>query len=153
SNAVLVSCIMPTANRRLFLPSAIQCFLRQDYPARELVVVDDGIDPVDDLMPEDARVHYTRVPGTQSVGAKRNLACDKACGEIVVHWDDDDWSSPQRLTYQVTALLHEGFDLCGLDRVVFFDPREGKAWEYFYLSSVRPWVHGATLCYRKNLWR
>jgi len=35
----LVSCIMPTANRRAFVPHAIRYFLRQDYAQRELVVL------------------------------------------------------------------------------------------------------------------
>ncbi len=38
----LVSCIMPTANRQRFIPTAISLFLRQDYPEKELVIIDDG---------------------------------------------------------------------------------------------------------------
>jgi hypothetical protein len=33
-----VSCIMPTANRRAFVPRAVVYFLRQDYPNKELVI-------------------------------------------------------------------------------------------------------------------
>ena len=49
----LVSCIMPTADRRRFVPLAIQNFLQQDYPNRELVILDDGQDSVADLAPAD----------------------------------------------------------------------------------------------------
>ncbi|MEJ2366621.1 MAG: class I SAM-dependent methyltransferase, partial [Deltaproteobacteria bacterium] len=41
-----VSCIMPTLNRRVFLSQAIGYFLRQDYANSELIIVDDGSDPV-----------------------------------------------------------------------------------------------------------
>ena len=33
-------------NRRRFVPDAIRDFLVQDYPSRELIIVDDGTDPV-----------------------------------------------------------------------------------------------------------
>jgi glycosyltransferase involved in cell wall biosynthesis len=38
----LVSCIMPTFNRRAFVPQAIRYFLRQDFEHKELIIVDDG---------------------------------------------------------------------------------------------------------------
>ena len=46
----LVSCVMPTADRRRFVPQAIGYFLAQDYPNRELVIVDDGKESVEDLV-------------------------------------------------------------------------------------------------------
>ncbi len=38
----LVSCVMATGNRTRFIPQALRCFLRQTYPNRELLVIDDG---------------------------------------------------------------------------------------------------------------
>src|SRR5262249_33545534 len=49
----LVSCIMPTADRRRFAERAVEYFLRQDHPHRELVIVDDGRDAVEDLAARD----------------------------------------------------------------------------------------------------
>ena len=40
---------MPTANRRAFVPQALAYFMRQDYPHRELIIVDDGPNDVRDL--------------------------------------------------------------------------------------------------------
>src|SRR5205807_10283597 len=57
----LVSCIMPTYNRRPFVPQAIQYFLRQDYINKELVIVDDGTDSVSDLVPAGERIRYIRL--------------------------------------------------------------------------------------------
>ncbi|MCU1245662.1 MAG: glycosyl transferase family 2, partial [Acidobacteria bacterium] len=54
----LVSCIMPTFERRAFIPQAMHCFLSQDYPNLELIVVDDGNDPIADLLPSDPRIVY-----------------------------------------------------------------------------------------------
>src|SRR4029077_7026742 len=58
-----------------------------------------------------------------------------------------------RVRVQVEALLESGADLCGLDRVLFYDPRIPAAWEYVYPSGGVPWVYGATLCYRLDYWR
>ena len=57
----LVTCIMPTRNRRRFVPHAIECFLAQDYPHLELLVADDGEDAIADLLPADPRVRYLRM--------------------------------------------------------------------------------------------
>src|SRR4051794_36348973 len=90
----LISCIMPTYNRRAYVPRAIEYFLRQDYPNKELIIVDDGTDPVSDLVPADERIRYIRLNVKQPIGTKRNLACQEARGSIIIHWDDDDWHAP-----------------------------------------------------------
>ena len=150
----LVSCIMPTRNRRAFVPAAIAAFQSQDYERRELVVVDDGADGVADLIPDDPRIRYERVTRRMLLGAKRNLACSLAAGDVIVHWDDDDWSASWRLTYQVTGLLRTRADICGLRQVIFFDPVAQRAWRYAYpANSGRAWVAGGTLCYGKDFWR
>ena len=88
-----------------------------------------------------------------SIGAKHNMACELARGDVIVHWDDDDWSAPWRLTYQVEALLREpSATLCGLSRVFFYEPQSRRAWEYIYPLTGPPWLSGATFCYRKPFW-
>jgi O-antigen biosynthesis protein len=149
----LVSCIMPTAGRRAFVVHALAYFARQDYAARELVVVDDGAEPVADLMPDDERVRHIRLRGRQNVGAKRNLACEAARGELIAHWDDDDWMAPDRLSRQVAALQQSKAGVCGMDRVPYLELRDGQCWEYVYPPSARPWLAGNTLCYGRAVWR
>ena len=110
----LVSCIMPTYNRRLFVPQAIKYFLRQDYPHKELIIVDDGADKVEDLIPAHEQIKYLRLEHRASIGAKRNLAVGQSRGEIVVHWDDDDWYAENRISVQVQPLLEERAEVSGL---------------------------------------
>ena len=149
----LVSCIMPTANRRRFVPQAIRYFLAQDYPNKELIIVDDGEEAVSDLVPPDERIHYIRLPGKTVLGEKRNCAVSEAHGEIIVHWDDDDWSAPWRVRYQVEELANARADICGLTRIFFYAPSEAQAWEYVYPAGQRSWVYGASLAYRKAFWQ
>jgi Glycosyl transferase family 2/Methyltransferase domain len=152
SDEPLVSCLMPTFDRRPFVPRAIRYFLQQDYPRSELIIVDDGTDNVEDLVPADPRIRYLRLPERRTIGAKRNLACEHARGELVVHWDDDDWSAPWRLRYQVDMLRAQGVDVSGLSAVFFCDVSAAQAWRYEYPAGRRRWVHDATFCYRRSLW-
>jgi glycosyltransferase involved in cell wall biosynthesis len=152
SESPLVSCIMPTANRRSFVPHAIRYFLRQDYLNSELIIVDDGADPIEDLIPDDSRIRYHRLQSRRTIGAKRNLACEDARGDVIVHWDDDDWMAPWRVRYQLKTLLDSGADMCGLNRIIYFDVGTRKSWEYVF-RSARPWVAGNTFCYFRDMWR
>jgi predicted O-methyltransferase YrrM len=152
SDRPLVSCIMPTAGRRRFVGRAIDYFRRQDYPNRELIIVDDGEDAVADLIPDDPMVRYQRLDRRLAVGTKRNVACEAASGTIVAHWDDDDWYAPHRLTDQVETLVASGADVCGLSSLVYYDPDRAKAWVYTYPSDAPPWLGGGTLCYRRAFW-
>jgi predicted O-methyltransferase YrrM len=154
SGKPLVSCILPTANRRHLLPRAITYFMRQTYQNRELIILDDGTEPVRDLLPCDPRIRYIHLQGSRTLGEKRNLACESAEGEFIAHWDDDDWSADWRLTYQMEELANNSWaSVCGLDRVLFYDPRSDLAWEYVYPPEQRSWVCGGALCYRKTFWK
>lgn len=150
----LVSCIMPTAGRHRFVPRAIDYFLRQTYANRELVILDDGSDPVGALVPDDPRIRYERLDGRKrALGLKRNLACEAARGDVIVHWDDDDWMAEWRIAYQVQTLLESRADACGLDRLLFLELGGARAWEYTYIGPRRPWLAGGTLCYTRDAWR
>jgi glycosyltransferase involved in cell wall biosynthesis len=148
----LVSCIMPTRNRRLFVDQAIWYFLRQDYLQRELIIIDDGEEAVSDLVPQDRRIRYVRLEKRMPLGAKRNLACEMSQGELIAHWDDDDWMAPQRLSIQVSQLLDSGADACGIRDVLYYRIMAGDAWLYHYPDHQRPWVAGGTLIYRRSAW-
>lgn len=149
----LVTCVMLTAERRAFVPQAVRTFLAQDYPHRELLVVDDGPEAVGDLLPDDPRVRHLRLDGTHSIGAKRNLGAEAARGELIAHWDDDDWYAPHRLHAQVEALTASGAALSGVASPRFWAPAADRAWQYVYPPDGRPWVCGATLCYWREAWR
>ena len=109
-----VSCLMPTYNRRRFAARAIDAFLAQDYPERELVILDDGEDAIGDLVRRGTPVRYHRLPQRATIGRKRQMLCDLADGELLVQWDDDDWYSPLRLRRQVAPLNAGAADIAGI---------------------------------------
>jgi glycosyltransferase involved in cell wall biosynthesis len=151
--APLVSCIMPTANRPQFISRSIRNFLEQDYSNKELIIVDDGHQTIAHLIPENPQIKYFRTSITGTIGAKRNQACALAGGDIIVHWDDDDWYAPDWITHQVKVLQTSGADLTGLSTLFFYAPQTDTAWKYSYPLTDRPWVAGATMAYKRSLWQ
>lgn len=150
---VKVSCIMPTADRIPYVEKAIEYFRRQTYRNVELVVVDDGDQAISKSIAESASITYLRPDGKLTIGEKRNLACEAASGEIIVHWDDDDWMAPWRVQYQVEQLQTSKAEVCGVDKVIYFDGPAQDGYEYVYPNSGKPWVAGNSLCYYKKLWQ
>lgn len=147
----LVSCLMPTANRAAFVPGAVVCFLAQDFPERELLVLDNGTEAIEHLLPRDPRIRYQRAASTLKLGELRNRACELARGDILVHWDDDDWYPPDRISRQVDR-LRKGAELCATSRVYFLASDGSRAWE-FHSGGTRPWLAGSSFAYTRAAWR
>jgi O-antigen biosynthesis protein len=150
----LVSCVMPTADRRDMARRAIAYFERQDHPARELVILDDGDDRIADLIPPDPRIRYVAGERRLVLGAKRNALCELARGDVVVHWDDDDWAAPHRISYQLGELRASGAEVCGTSSLLYLCPDGPRAWRYEHGGGLNSrWVAGNTLCYERDAWR
>jgi glycosyltransferase involved in cell wall biosynthesis len=113
----LVSCVMITANRGDLVRRSVQCFSYQTYPNRELIVIDDGNEDLEPILQRyvPGRFTYVRLEKKegQNLGFLRNLGLDKAKGEFIAQWDDDDWYHPDRLAAQI-SVLETGFDACCL---------------------------------------
>jgi len=109
-----VSVCTPTFNRRPFIHSMITCFNAQDYPQdrMEWIVIDDGTDPVEDLIASHPRVKYFKYDTKMTLGKKRNLLHEKSRGEILVYMDDDDYYPPKRVSHAVEMLLSHPEALC-----------------------------------------
>jgi glycosyltransferase involved in cell wall biosynthesis len=145
----LVSCICPTRNRPHFLAMAIDCFLRQTSPNRELIIVDDGCPDITHMIPSDNRIRYYRLSETRTIGAKRNVACSRADGEIICHWDDDDYSAPGRIADQVARLQESRAQLTGYHTLTFANDDLQRAWEY---RGGQLYACGTSFCYWRESW-
>lgn len=142
----LVTCICPTTEARAaWLSKAIECFKDQTYENRELLIVTDHAGHLGEGV--DVRVRIVVAPAGIRLGAKRNFANENARGEIIAHMDDDDWSAPNRLAFQVERLQATGKALTGLSRMKFTD---GKNWWRYVGDPNFPL--GTSLCYRKGWW-
>jgi O-antigen biosynthesis protein len=146
----LVSCVMPTWNRRAFIPAAIDCWLKQTYENRELIILDDGEEPIEDLIPDDDRILYA-FDQKRCTGDKRNKVNELAQGEIICHWDDDDWSDPERIQFQVDLLRGSSKPVTGFSNLLFWSLVDESAKKF--TASIAGYVCGTTLMYTKEFWQ
>jgi glycosyltransferase involved in cell wall biosynthesis len=103
--ATPVSVIIPTYNRAATLGDAIESALRQTYPAREVIVVDDGsTDETASVLA--AYGDAIRILRTENRGcaAARNAGAALGRGEYLVFLDSDDILPQDKLAVQVPVL-------------------------------------------------
>jgi len=143
---------MPTHNRRFFINQSVKYFLKQDYDNKELIIIDDGDDPISDIVPKLANIFYYKYDDRLTIGEKRNIACEKANGDLIAHWDDDDWFSNKRLSTQVKCLFGSQSDICGFSDLYYYYPSSGSSWLYTYKGDD-PWIAGGTFVYKRDLWK
>ncbi len=144
----LISCVMPTYGRPDYLGEAVEMFVAQDYPRKELIILNDCPDQRFHSELPNVRVinRKTRCP---TLGEKRNEAIELARGEVIAVWDDDDIYLPWRLSYSLAQMQTHHTE--------FYRPEE--FWAYWdsgplHLNqAVRGWVSHAFTMFTKDLWR
>lgn len=124
----LITCLMPTKNRRAFLPAAIAGFLTQAWPNKELIVLSDG-DSVEDLIPADPQIRHVRFEG--SLGAKLNEGARLARGTYLANVDDDDCYTADRLALQFSHMQITGKGLVACNSALFYCPGQPDGFEYY----------------------
>lgn len=143
----LISCVMPTYGRPRYLPEALACFVWQDYPNKELIIVNDC----------EGQEFFCDLPGVKVVnsrerfktlGEKRNYCISLAKGSVIAVWDDDDISLPWRLSHTLIAMEQTGSP--------FYRPSEFLAYwgsdELHDNRSVPGWVSHGPSAFTKELW-
>ena len=168
-----VSVIMPTAGRPEFVEHQLTRIAAQEAvegggstgrPVSEVIVVDDSPPAlrVKSLVPNSVtvirglRVNYVVLQQRASVGAKRNMAANAATGDVIAHWDDDDFYGSRRLGEQlrhivqgaaVTVLPHQYTYLLPPDELYAAGSSVAK-------TQALSWgPHFGTLAYRRSLWK
>jgi len=145
----LVSCILATGDRPHFLRQALRFFLRQTYQNTELIVVDGGKQPVEDLCAGLLSVRYVRTAPSVTLGTRLNLGIEQARGSILQKIDDDDIYLPAFLDKAVATLQGAGTE----DAIT--------AWDCFFILlqgemdlrfSGHGWAAGGTLCFSRKVW-
>ena len=105
-----ISLCTPTFNRRPFIKAMIDNIMAQTYPRHlmEWIIVDDGTDPIGDLVKDIPFVHYFYEEERMDLGKKRNYMHKKCTfngpNDIIVYIDDDDFYPPERVSHAVEML-------------------------------------------------
>lgn len=177
-----VSIITPTsAQRQNYFSSLYHCFKSQSYSNCELLVLEDnssGSSFFSHL--DDPAVRYFYTERKVTIGEKRNQLIQAADGEVIVHFDDDDYYSPTYVEQLLQQLGENDFvTLSGWYAYVpkydffcywdttqvsnyHFDVRPKSEISAFSLEGISPeqkhdwidsnlWGYGFSYGYRKNL--
>ncbi|OHB83800.1 MAG: hypothetical protein A2V98_19875 [Planctomycetes bacterium RBG_16_64_12] len=109
-----IAAVTVTYKRPVQLGRMLACFLAQDYPLRELVILDDAGQYRNQ---EGDRWRLVSVGKRYpTLGAKRNAAVSLVSpgAEAIAVWDDDDCYLPWALTASAAALERAGWSRPGL---------------------------------------
>jgi len=111
----LIAALCPTYGRFSRLRESLACFLAQDYPNKQLIILNDA--PVKIADPSFriglSNVNVLNEPGYPNLGSKRQALLESAgglvpgpaqSGMLCAHWDDDDLYLPWHLSSCVRAL-------------------------------------------------
>ncbi len=104
----VVSVIIPTYKHRDFVRATLDSVFAQTFTDYEVIVVNDGSpdDTAEVLRPlaEAGQIRYI-AQENQGQGAARNRGLAEARGEFIALLDDDDLWPPDKLEWQVAALI------------------------------------------------
>jgi len=130
--------LLTTDGRSQYLERALRCLEAQTYKHTDLIVVDSS--------------RYNRIGPTRSIGALRNMgakaAVEMKC-DVIVHWDDDDYSFPGRIERQLEQL--KPVHAVGWRELAFWDSTRQQSFRYF--SGSPRYACGTSLCYRAEEWQ
>lgn len=151
----LVTAVMITGKdpaRQPLAEAAIRSFFLQDYPNKKLLIVTDGyslMSHIGKTYPEESRALITELRAPkQTLGGLRNVALDYFDSPFYIQWDDDDWSSPTRISDQLSACVEGALRENRLPRPVTLRYQVRYSFEtnsaYVYTGGS-PGIHGTVL--------
>jgi len=119
--APLISVIIPTHNRPVFLKYALESLVNQTYRNFEVIVVNNGtVDVVKIIESYSTQIRValfqSNVP--DSVSLAKNIGIKNAKGKYIAFLDDDDWYHPDHLTILLTEMQKGGKMIAYSDAIV-----------------------------------
>jgi len=121
----------------------------------ELIVLDNNVvgNTIEFLLPHLDSKYFQCDP--MPVGALRNLGNSCGTGEIIINWDEDDWSSPERVASQVARLQESGKAVTGWHSLFYYEIESKQCWRYqFEAPGVPhpPYACGGSQAYLRTWW-
>lgn len=160
-----VTAIMLANGRPKMLARAVHSFIAQDYLNKRLLIWNTGTDE-EGMIVSSPGIQEVMFKGRgMTIGALRNEANGYAANgaDILMHWDDDDWSHPQRMKEQVAMLKATGMECVGYREMLFWKQSPypfgtslvsplipGEAW--LYTAETKDYCLGTSLCYWRGAW-
>lgn len=135
SSPPLVSILVPTYNRRDRLEEQLRRLQAQTYPCIEIVVSNDGGEPVDDVVSKFANAKLHVCPQNGGSSRATNAAFAASSGEFVCVIPDDDVFYPDHIARMVEAALRSGRSILHAN-IIFrlLEPQHGGYRTYGFRS-------------------
>ncbi|MCA0912778.1 glycosyltransferase [Marinobacter nauticus] len=148
----LISVVVPVFNAGPGLETALRSLHQQTWPNLEVLIVDDAstdnsaelaVVLCERFSGPGRRFRLLRQPANAGAYAARNRGMAEASGEFLTVQDADDWSHPQKLEHQASALLESSELKASVshwvrasDDMVFGRWRVEESWVYRNVSSL-----------------
>lgn len=150
NRAPLVSVVIPTYNRALFVTKAIDSVLNQTFADYEVIVVDDGSTDNTKQTLERYLDKITYIYQDNSgVSAARNAGIAVACGEWMAFLDSDDEWEIDYLTKQIKHAVAFPEIIMQTANCLFIG-LDGKTESYFQFNGVLPEINGKNYLFVKE---
>lgn len=121
-----VTILMATYNRAHFIVETLKSIQAQTYTNWECIIIDDGgtdntLEVITPILEKDIRFIFLKRPETYKKGLPgcRNYGLDRAIGDYIIFFDDDDIAHPQNLEVCVSEFKTKTIDFCRYIRAVF----------------------------------
>lgn len=157
-----ISILIPTYNRKKFLPFIVRNIMSQDYPLDKLEVVidDDGEIPL--LQdPNYFQIHiypitlkYLRSNVRKTIGGKRNNLIKQASHKVVVFMDDDDLYHSTYLSHSYKILKDTKSGCVGSASMMFlYPPYDNESLRLLNCGDNKNLIHEATIMMTKKWYK
>lgn len=153
-----ISIVTPTLpNRRDWLTHAAYCLKTQYVPDLKLewIILDEYSPangrPYKPSLPFPHRYEQLTTSSPIPTGQKRNSANVFATGDVIMHWDDDDWYHPFRIVDQINFLQESGKQVVGYHSLLYWRYADSKGFKYDD-PTLRPNAAGTSLVYTRQFW-
>lgn len=150
-----VSIIMATYNRAHFIVETLASIQKQTHLNWECIIVDDGgtdntQEVVANFIENDTRFQFYKRSNKYKKGlpGSRNFGLDKAVGEYIVFFDDDDIIHPQALEITVSSLISSKKEFCHYKKKSFtekFDYNFEKIEKFDFVKTEESFLEDMVL--------
>lgn len=119
------------ATKRLWqLPFMLECYDRQTYPYKEMILLlhtDDDLDEAKKLLENRRDIKAFHMPPREfSFGCCMNFGVQQAEGDYIVKLDDDDYYGAEYLADAMDVFLCSGYKVIGKFTVYNYDEESGQ---------------------------
>ena len=131
----LISIIIPTKNRNIFLNNAVKSVLQQTYTNWELLIINDYGKEIK-LNYTDIRIKIINNKYTKGGNGARNTGITLSKGQFITFLDDDDEWKKEKLIKQIEIMQNSNAILCYTGKNIFYKGAKFNTNKYSFKKEI-----------------